>query len=143
EIDAFVRAISLSAALTFKGSGTAVAIGVSIARNLIGWEEFGGADPLTVEASVSDTDDDGDTSLLAERGISVTADSTSRIDATVAAAAVAVSMSSKSSLAATAAGVFAQNSMAADVHAFIDGAAQVDTGGGDLVVTAEDHSTVT
>ena len=51
EIDALVSAISASAALTFKGSAPAVAIGASIARNLIGFDEFGGPNPLEVSVS--------------------------------------------------------------------------------------------
>src|SRR5690606_31947674 len=114
EIDALVRAIAVSGTLSFQGAAPAVAIGVSVARNLIGWEEFGGADPFQVRAYVGDLDtsDAFPTTIDAERGVSVTATSASRIDATVQAAAVAISMAPKTSLAGAGAGVWTDNSIA-------------------------------
>ena len=141
-IDALVAAAAVSAAISGSGSTPAVGIGFSIARNLIGWREYDGKDAIEVQATVADTDGDGDTRLTAAQGVSVTALSHSDIDATVAAAAVALAMSTSSSLAATAAGVFSDNRMAADVHATITGATQVDTGTGALTVTADDTSTI-
>ncbi|MGB7964549.1 MAG: hypothetical protein WCF12_16525, partial [Propionicimonas sp.] len=83
-ITAVIAAISAALALAPDGSQKAVAIGVSIARNLIGWAEWGGADPIAVKAQAVNAD------LRAATGITVSASSTSVIDAFVLAASVAI-----------------------------------------------------
>jgi hypothetical protein len=63
-----VQASALSGAVGFSGASPAVAIGFSLARNLIGWSEFGGSDPIEVRAYVNDTGDADATEVHAARG---------------------------------------------------------------------------
>jgi hypothetical protein len=143
-IVATVKALSVAVAAS-TGFTPAVAIGFALARNLIGWREHGDADPVQVKAYVADTDaGDGDpTHVRADRGVTLSAHSDSRIDATVQATAAALAASSGSSLAVSGAGLWTDNKISTDIHARIDGASEVDTGGGTLTVTADDRSTVT
>src|SRR5439155_3685105 len=112
------------------------AIGFSLARNLIGWSEFGGPDQLEAKAYTADSD------LEAENNIELSAVSTATINAVVEATAAALAASTDSAVGVSAAGLWTDNKIAADIAAYIDGAASIEAGG-DLSLTAEDHSTIT
>ncbi|HZE04430.1 MAG TPA: hypothetical protein VE127_04350, partial [Solirubrobacteraceae bacterium] len=113
-ITATVQALAVSVAVG-DGTSVAIAIGFSLARNLIGWTEYNGSDPSLVEAYARHT------SITAPKGITVTADDSSSIDAVVQAAAVAVSAGTGNGGAVSAGGLWTDNKIATDVQAFIDG----------------------
>ena len=104
-ITALVKATAASVAVS-GGTTPAVAIGFSLARNLIGWSEYGGATPIEVRAYIEDTNpaDANLTNVLADRRVRLKADASSTIDATVAATTVAVAASTKGGFAAAAPG---------------------------------------
>jgi hypothetical protein len=135
EITALVKATAASVAVS-GGTTPAVAIGFSLARNLIGWTEYGGSDPIEVQAYATDTQ------ITAAKGITVSADSTAVIDATVSATSVAIALSAGSGGGLSAAGLWTDNKIAADIQAYLDGSTGI-VAGGDLRVTADDNSTIT
>ena len=64
-IDALILAASLAVSGSISAGSTGIAIGVSVARNLIGWAEYGGTTPATVRARTQNS------ALDAQRGIVV------------------------------------------------------------------------
>ncbi|MBA3346941.1 MAG: hypothetical protein H0T13_00095, partial [Actinobacteria bacterium] len=108
----------------------------SLARNLIGWTEYGGTSAVGVRAASVGT------TISAPGGISVTAASTAAITAKVLAAAVAVGLSGAGGTGVSAGGLWTDNKIAVDIEAIVDGAPSLTTGGLGLKVTASDESTV-
>ena len=135
-ITASVKAFSVSVGI---GGGTtpAASIGFSLARNLIGWDEYGGSNPIEVMAYVQGA------SLAASRGVSLSSATTSTIHATVEATSVAVAASTGTSVGLSAAGLWTDNKIAARVKSYIDGSVSVVATTGDIVLTASDAATVT
>ncbi|MEA2197211.1 MAG: mucin9, partial [Solirubrobacteraceae bacterium] len=146
EIHATVQALAIAAAVG-DGTSVAIAIGFSLARNLIGWTEYHGADPSQVNAYAKHT------SITAPTGITVTAADSSTIDAVVEAMAVAVSAGTGSGLGAAAGGLWTDNKIATQVEAYIDGSRSdgtldttpisVSTTGGDITVSASATGDIT
>ena len=134
-ITAEVATIAFAGAIGL-GTTPAVAIGFSLARNLIGWTEFSGADPLEAKAYTLNSQ------LTAAQTISLSATSTASIDATVEATAAAIAASAGSAVAASAAGLWTDNRIALHVNAYIDGSSAIESDG-DISVTAQDASTIT
>ncbi len=97
-IDAVVEALAAALAASIDNSSVGVAIGFSLARNLIGWTLYSGATPFDVLAYTSNT------SLTADHEITVSSTSTANIDAVVAATAVAVALSGTTGVALMPAG---------------------------------------
>ena len=117
------------------GTTPGIAIGVSIARNLIGWAEYGDVAPIQVRARAIST------SLTAAHGVWITAGSTEMITATVAATAVAIAASSDSAYAVSVGGLWTDNKIGVEIEASADPA--VSAGDGDLTVSASDTSHIT
>jgi hypothetical protein len=129
-IDATVLAGSVAGG--FGGeSGTAVAIGVSFARNSI-------TDPVT--ASISDVP----TFLTNGGAVSVTAQEGGTIDATAAAVAISAAVGGEGSVAVSGGGALAANFVDADTQAFVSDTSLGETGNltGAVIVTATDNSAI-
>ena len=135
EIDAHVRAIVVAGGAS-TGTTPAVAIGFSIARNLIGWAEFGDAEALEVKAYATGAP------LQAGGDVTISAASSASIEAFVAAASVAVAATTGSGGGGAAGGLWTDNKVATDVAAFVADAPLLDSGGGDLTISASDASSV-
>ncbi|TVS11137.1 MAG: hypothetical protein EA424_24230, partial [Planctomycetaceae bacterium] len=133
-IEALVKALSVAVAAS-TGKTQAISIGFSLARNLIGWTEYGGSDPIDVLAYIENSD------VTADQGLTLTASSTAEILATVAATSVAVALTVGSGTAISAGGLWTDNKIATRIKAFLTGASVVDLGD-DLVITASDQSNV-
>ena len=142
-IAATVKALAVAVAVS-PDTTPAIAIGLSIARNFIGWNEHGGADPLQVKATTLNT------RLSADTGITVSATGTATITAVVQATAVAVALG-KTGLALSGGGLWTDNKIAMSIHASIGTAtgdcktgqtASVCTAAGGISVTASDSSTI-
>ena len=137
-IDAVIAAAAVSIGVSGSASATGIAIGLSVARNLIGWEEYGDDDPATVRARTENS------ILDAQRGISIIASSpTATVNAKVLAAAVSFTASpSGTGVSVSAGGLYTENKIAVKVVAEIAGATSVSTGSGGVTVTADDHTTI-
>ena len=126
-IDAMV--VSIAAAIAVGSSNApAIAIGVAVARNFIGYDEFGNVvtdsegTPYTSE--IRATIDNS--TVTAGGALSATATAHQTIDALVVAASVAVGVGGKNGFSLAGSGVFAENTIAADVQASVSN----DTAGG-------------
>ncbi|MGC9326117.1 MAG: hypothetical protein ACP5I1_00645, partial [Candidatus Hinthialibacter sp.] len=113
------------------GTSAGIAIGFSLAFNSIN----DGDDPSRILAYIENSD------VTASKNISLTAQSDNTVDATVAAAAVAISASTDKSGALTVGGVLALNEIDTDVKAYIEEADAVSSGG-DLTLIAKDISRI-
>jgi hypothetical protein len=140
-IDATVKAIAVSGGVG-TGMTPAVAIGFSLARNLIGWREFGDKDPLEVRAYVQDTGDADTTAIHAARGLTLTATASGSIRAVVEATAVALAASTSSAFAVAGAGLWTDNKMAAAVQAEIVGADLIDVDDGGVSLRAANTASI-
>ena len=134
-ITADVAALSVAVAAGGSGFSPAVAIGFSLARNLIGWTEYGGSDPLESMAYAADA------KLTASRGIDIGSSSTASIDATVRATAVAVALSGGTGGGLSAGGLWTDNKVAVASKAYVDGSSGI-TSGQDIRVAATDNATI-
>ncbi|MFZ0530399.1 MAG: hypothetical protein WAL91_07680, partial [Propionicimonas sp.] len=137
-IAATIAAVSAALSLSLKSDKmtAGVAIGVSIARNLIGWYEWAGANPIAVKAQAVDT------SLKAATGITISAASTAVIDAFVLAASVAIAASTTDAVAVSIGGLWTDNRIATAIEASAE-RTSIDAGAGAVLVTASDSSKVT
>ena len=137
-IDAVILAASLAVSGSISAGSTGIAIGISVARNLIGWAEYGGTTPATVRARTQGS------VLDAQRGILVSATSpTTTIHATVVAAAVSFTGSAGgASTSVAAGGLYTENKVSVRVVAEIAGASSVRTQSGGVTVTALDHTEI-
>ena len=132
------RVIAFSVAVSL-GTGTtpAASIGISIARNFIGWSEYGGKDPIQVLAYISNTP------VNAAGYINLSATATSVIDALIAAVSAAIAGSTGSSGALSAGGVWVDNMIATLVKAYIDTSSSVAAQAGKIGLLAQDTSAIT
>ncbi len=135
-INADVEALAAALAGGVSGFTPGVAIGFSLARNLIGWTLYSGSTPFDVLAYTSDT------SLTADHEITVESTSTANINAVVAATAVAVALAGTTGLALSAGGLWTDNKIAINGQARIDGSSKVQSNG-KLKVSATDASSIT
>ena len=124
-VAATVRALAVAIGGGLSGTTPGIAIGVSIARNLIGWSEYGGSSPIQVRARAIST------SLNAAHGIAISAESTATITATVKATAVAIAASSDAAYAVSVGGLWTDNKIGVRIEASSDGTA-MSAGTGDL-----------
>src|SRR5262249_29837443 len=106
-IEATVKATAVSVAVG-NANAPAFAIGFAYAETHIGEDSA-----LEVKAYLEDTQ------VTAPGGLTLSATSTSQIDATVEATAVAFSASLKSGAALTGAGLYVENTIASQVQAYI------------------------
>lgn len=134
-ITALIAAIAASLAVSAGGRTAGVAIGVSVARNLIGWTEWRGADPIGVTARATDTS-------LTAAGVTISAGSTAVINATVAAMSVAISASTSDAHAVSVGGLWTDNRIATLIEASATRTA-IAAGTGAFTVTATDSSHIT
>ncbi|MGB3645615.1 MAG: LEPR-XLL domain-containing protein, partial [Mesorhizobium sp.] len=133
DIDATIAAAAASVAGGFNSSGTAIAVGIVLAFNYVGYSgsiaEAGQAKPLKTEARIRNSSVDGS-------GVGVSATSDQTIDAFTVAGSVAVGLSgSGNGITVSAGGVFVQNSIAANTTAAIDSG---ENGNGRSTITAGD-----
>ncbi|MAI32532.1 MAG: hypothetical protein CMM07_12785, partial [Rhodopirellula sp.] len=96
---------------------------------------------VAVEASISGDTGGGQTGISAD-SITVSATDESSIVAKAGAAAVAAALSSKNSVTLAIGVSLAENVISNNVNAFIKDASLVNTGGGNLVLTADDNSAI-
>ncbi len=136
-ITAKVKALSVSVGAAASGFTPTAAIGVSIARNFIGWDEYNGQDSTFIQAVVKNS------SIDAAGRIGLTARAQSSINATVAASAVAVGASTGSSVALGGSGLETTNNISTTVKAAIEGGGDIVAGNGDITLDASDISSVT
>jgi hypothetical protein len=113
--DIEAKIVAASASVAVGGGGLGVSIGVSVARNRIGGTLTDGANaPLAVHAYAQDT------SIIAGGDLSLTAKGEQTVDALVLAISAAVAGGGVG-IAGSGAGVYAENRIATDVKAYIDG----------------------
>jgi hypothetical protein len=130
-VDAAATAVAVGG-----GTSPAFAIGASVALNEIGED----GTPLEVVAFVENSD------VTAAGNVTLSAGSTATIDARVDAASVAVSAAAGTSFSPAVAGVFTTNELHTSVKAYVLGAGgddQIESTSGNVILTAEDASTVT
>ena len=137
DIDAVIETISVGVGLGVDKS-SAIGIGLSSAENRIGFRNVIAREPIDVKAYAKNS------SIVAPQGISITADSTADIDATVKTTSVALAGSAGGGATSIAGGgVVTINRIAADIQAYADGASQITTEGASVTVTASDDSSIT
>ncbi len=135
EIHALIAAIAVAVSAAVSGSTPGVAIGFSLARNLIGWEEYGGVSPVEVKARAIGSH------LGAGGAVVVSAQSTGVITAVVAATSVAVAASTDSAIAVSIGGLWTDNKIGSRVEA---STTQTSVSSGSAFrVTARDTSRIT
>lgn len=134
DISALVAATAESIAIG-GNDAQAFAIGFSFAENVIGWKNLFTEYPLEVKAYI-----EGST-VEANGGLILDAGSTARIDATVAATAVAIAGSLGGGLALTGAGLTTFNRISTDIGAFVD-ASTITTTGDAVRLSALDSSAI-
>ena len=150
-ITAQVQAIAGAGQGSATGSGGAVSIGASVARNRLGVSSDGpdaSGDGLAIGASVRGHDGQAGVKSLAAQSLTLKADQTSTIDATVGATSAAIAWTGKGSVgvAASGAGSEATNTLKQNVIAEAVGAGEGATltlGNGDLTLSANDTSSLT
>ena len=137
-IDATVVSCSVAVAISGGGTSPGVSIGVSIARNFIGWSEYGAPTPLQVLAYLKNSD------VFANGLLGLSANSTSTIDALIAAISVGAAASAESGVGVSLAGLYVENKISMQVQAYIDGIKSlgVRSGSGDMTLLASDTSTI-
>jgi hypothetical protein len=118
------------------GVGAAAAIGASLADNFIGYDENSTRTAAETLAYIQDS------SIVQGGTLTVNAESTQAIKATVFAGSVAVAASGGVGFAASGAGVNAINRIGADTKAYIDGSGSEGISVGNIVVLAKDNSTI-
>ncbi|MDA8435110.1 MAG: hypothetical protein M0Z98_03915, partial [Actinomycetales bacterium] len=133
-IAATVKALAVSIAASTDTS-VAVAIGFSLARNFIGWTEYGGPVPFEVKATTPSTQ------LKAAGGITASAASTATINAVVEATSVAVAVG-KTGVSLSAGGLWTDNKVAMDIEAGLGSSTGISTTSGAISVSAGDTSSI-
>jgi hypothetical protein len=133
--------IAASLAVSVSGStGVGVSIGIAIARNFIGQDRAGGADPVLVHAYTEDS------RIISTGGaVSVTADASQSINALTFAGSAAVAGGS-TGVAVSGSGVWNENVVDVSVLAAIDGDLAGETGtmveGDSITVAASNNSSI-
>ncbi len=122
-IDATVRALAVAVAVSGSGTTPAVAIGISVARNLIGWQQFGNptafdnshtSEPVEVKARAIDSTLEA---IGSASDVVISAETNSTITAIVEATSVAVAVSTDTAVAVSIGGVWTDNMIGARVEA--------------------------
>ena len=131
-----MEAVAVSLAAGGNGA-TTIAIGVSVARNIIGRTYY----DLTTGASQARATVTGG-SIAAATGVEIRAGDSASITARVLAAAVAVAASAAGGLAASVGGLWTDNTIATSVEASVTGASSVTTAGGAITVAAAASSVI-
>ncbi|MHC5860002.1 hypothetical protein [Nostoc sp.] len=134
-IDATIAAVSVSAS----GGGTAgvgVSIGAAVANNFIGYDDNGNRTPAEVQAYIQNS------SLAAGGDLTLTALSTSTINAGVGAGSAAISGGGTAGVAASGSGVSTENKIATLIKAFIDGDGATGIQTKSATLTAQDSSSI-
>ncbi len=137
---AAISAVVVAAAIAVGAGGTAgvgVALGVSIARNFIGADLEGNADPLEVRAFSYET------SIDAKGALTVEATAAQTISAVVIAAAVAIVAGGSAGVGFAGSGVWAENAIRAHLKAVIEGDGADGIRAASVRVRAIDSSNIT
>ena len=130
-VSALVAATAGSVSIGLGGSSPAIATGVSTADNAVG-----AGNPFEVQAYLSDAQ------VTAGETLTLTATSTSVIDATIEAASVALAASTESPFAFSGAGVFAFNEIEAHIKAYIAGDGAGGIRADSIALTADDATSI-
>ena len=128
-----------AASVSVGGGGTAgvgVSIGAAMARNLIGYALDGTYTPTPVQAYLLNS------SLNANGALTLTANSSQSIDATVVAASMAVTGGGTDGVGAIGSGVSTTNQMCALVRAYLDGTGTTGINAASVNLSAQDSSTI-
>ncbi len=132
----------VAASLAIGGGGTAgvgASIGVSVARNFIGWTPDGTNTPAQVQAYLSNT------SVSAGGDLKLTSLADQKIGSVVIAGSAAVGLGGVVGVGASGSGVWAENKIGVDVKSYIDGDRDSGTVGisaDSVTLTADDTSTI-
>ncbi len=129
----------VAASLAIGGGGAAgvgASIGVSIARNFIGWTPDGTETPAQVQAHLSNT------SVKALGDLTLTSLASQRVDSVVFAGSAAVALGGTVGVAASGSGVWAENKIGVDVKSCIDGDGDGGIVADSVTLTADDTSTI-
>ncbi len=117
--------------------GVGASIGISVARNFIGWTPDGTETPAQVQAYLLNT------SVAADGDLALTSLASQTINSVVFAGSVAVGLGGTVGVGVSASGVWAENKIGVDVKSYIYSDSDPVTIGADSVkVTAEDSSTI-
>ena len=135
QINAEVVAISVSGGAGV-GSTPAASIGFSLARNLIGWTEYGGSNPIQIEAYSAST-------KLTADGASSSARLRPRPSTQLwPRLRPRLPQSGGTGTGLSAAGLWTDNKIAQNVQAYIDTSTGIKTNAGDISLIAGDNSTI-
>ncbi|MGB7817523.1 MAG: hypothetical protein WBL35_02135, partial [Ornithinibacter sp.] len=137
EIHALIAAIAVAVSAAVSGSTPGVAIGFSLARNLIGWEEYGGVSPIEVKARAISSHLQGGADVV------VSASSSAVITAIVSATSVAVAASTDSAIAVSIGGLWTDNKIGSRIEASTTQTSVTTANAGAFRVTASDTSRIT
>ncbi len=118
-------------------SGGAAAIGAAVAKNFIGFQADETKSPTQVRAYIQDS------SITARGALSATATATESITTGVGAGAVGIALKSSTSVSAAGAGALAENKIANQVQAYIDGDGANGITANSITLKAEDTATIT
>ena len=134
-----IHATIVAASVAVGGGGAAgvgVSIGAAVARNLIGYGLDGSYTPTQVQAYLLNS------SLTAAGALTLTANSSQTINATVVAASMALAGGGRVGVAASGSGVSATNQMGAQVEAYINGTGAAGVTAASASLSAQDSSTI-
>ena len=134
-VNAVVGAVAASVALS-GSAGIGLAIGASLASNRIGYDTNDNADAAEVQAYISNS------SVFASGALTLDAKSEQTIDAVVFAGAAAISGGSTVGVAASGAGVDADNKIRTLVKAFINGDGASGITAESVSIKADDSSSI-
>src|SRR5947209_3089588 len=136
-IDATVKAVAAAVAGSLENSVPGVAIGFSLARNFIGWTEFGGTNSISVNAYLSGG------SVSAAGKLTISATDSATINAVVEALSAAIALSDQNAVAVSAGGLWTDNKVSADVEAYASSVTSISTGAAGIAITASDSAKIT
>ena len=145
--NASINATIVGAAVAVGGGGAGgigVAIGAALARNLVGWDVDSNGDVYQDSDTTSNVlAYTKDTSINAKGDLIQTALADQTIDAVVVAASLAVAGGGGFGGAGSGAGVYAENRIATDVKAYIEGDGATGVSADTITIIAEDSSSIT
>lgn len=119
--------------------GVGASIGISIARNFIGWRPDGTETPAQVQAYLDNT------SVAAVGDLTLTSVASQTINSVVIAGSVAVGVGGTVGVGVSASGVWCENKIGVDVKSYIEGdndSNTVDISADSVTITAEDTSSI-
>lgn len=135
-----ISSVVVAASLAIGGGGAAgvgASIGVSVARNFIGWTPDGTKTPAEVQAYLKNT------SVDAEGDLKLTSRAAQTINCVVIAGSVAVGLGGTAGVAVSGSGVWAENKIGVDVESYIEGDRDSGISAASITLTADDTSTIT